>query len=301
VAVCHDEPGTEDKRQICSEKKNDCGEKGSEHSRKWQKLELAVRADGRGRHDRFLSLLYGGGMKRTEFAGLGVRLAGGADGDGGGHGPLVVLMHGYGASGDDLVPLWQAVDVPRGTRWAFPEAPLVLDVVPVEARAWWPIDIEEVMAASERGGFDEYLHRVPNGLEQARERMVACLSDLAARLRPTKLVLGGFSQGAILSCDIALRTGFPLDGLVVLSGTEVATSQNTADLVVSRTELPVYQSHGIADGLLPFVQAEKLRDALIAHGMRVTWVPFPGRHEISDDVLRGLGVWLREVFESPRS
>jgi phospholipase/carboxylesterase len=182
----------------------------------------------------------------------------------------------------------------------FLEAPLVLQAVPVEARAWWPVDIEEMMAASDRGGFDAYTRRVPPGLVQARDRVCQCLNDLRVKLGVPNFVLGGFSQGAILTCDIALRTDQDLAGLAVMSGTLVASDDATPTSAI-RTALPVFQSHGTSDELLPFSQAEVLRDALAARGMNVTWAPFRGGHEVSDGVLRGLGEWLRRVQEGGAS
>jgi phospholipase/carboxylesterase len=166
----------------------------------------------------------------------------------------------------------------------------------VEARAWWPIDIEDMMAASERGGFDDYVRRAPPGLDHARERVVACLDEMRVKLAVTGLIVGGFSQGATLTCDIALRTDLQLGGLAVLSGTLVA-AENASPDAKPRTGLPVFQSHGISDELLPFAQAEKLRDTLMARGMSVTWAPFRGGHEVSDAVLRGLGGWLKTTLE----
>ena len=51
-------------------------------------------------------------MKTISFGGLSCRLVGGADREGGGDGPLVVLLHGFGAPGDDLVQLWRVIDAP---------------------------------------------------------------------------------------------------------------------------------------------------------------------------------------------
>jgi phospholipase/carboxylesterase len=56
----------------------------------------------------------------------------------------VVLMHGYGAPGDDLVSLGNALDAPRGTTFLFPEAPSRISGGALlglmgDARAWWPI------------------------------------------------------------------------------------------------------------------------------------------------------------------
>ena len=57
-------------------------------------------------------------MREETIAGLQVRFTGGTDRNGGGDGPLVVLMHGFGAPGTDLVPLARVLDVPREVRFA---------------------------------------------------------------------------------------------------------------------------------------------------------------------------------------
>ena len=65
-------------------------------------------------------------MRLLDVDGVAVRLTGGEDGQGGGDGPLVVLCHGFGAPGDDLVSLAESIDVPAAVRFAFPAAPLSL-------------------------------------------------------------------------------------------------------------------------------------------------------------------------------
>ena len=194
-----------------------------------------------------------------------------------------------------MVPFWRFVDAPRGTRWAFPAAPVLLPGGPRDSRAWWLIDIERRLSAAERGQLDSLSLEVPPGLEKARAHIVSLLGELDASLRPNKVVLGGFSQGAMLSCDVALRTDIPLAGLALLSGTLVAADE-WAQLAVRRSGLPVFQSHGATDPLLPFAYAEKLRDLLSAGGAVTTWVPFRGGHEIPDSVVRALGPWLRGVL-----
>ena len=244
-------------------------------------------------------------MKELDLAGLKVRLAGGVDREGGGEGPLVVLLHGFGAPGDDLVPFWRVLDAPRGTRWAFPAAPFALQgdgglasgagYAPRDSRAWWMIDIERRLSAAERGELEAMSGEVPPGMADASARVSALLDELDARLKPTNVVLGGFSQGAMLACDVALRTDRALAGIALLSGTLVAADE-CAPLASRRRGLPVLQSHGMLDPLLPFAYAEKLRDLLQTGGLDVTWVPFRGGHEIPDPVLRALGGWIRTVL-----
>ena len=104
-------------------------------------------------------------MRNETLGGLHVRITGGADGHGGGDGPLVVLMHGFGAPAEDLVPLWRAIDAPRGTRWAFPAAPLSLEAqFGGGARAWWMIDMMRLQIAMMTGQTRDLTGDVPAGL-----------------------------------------------------------------------------------------------------------------------------------------
>lgn len=239
-------------------------------------------------------------MRVERLGGLQARLTGGTDGQGGGDGPVVVLLHGFGAPGDDLVPLWQALDAPRGTRFVFPEGPLALSMGFGQSRAWWMLDLDKLNRDLAAGRPRDASREVPKGLVEARERVVALLDDVTRRLGadPKRTVLGGFSQGAMLSCDVALRTTRPFAGLVLLSGTLLAQDE-WVPLMPKRKGLRVLQSHGSKDPLLPFFLAEQLRDHLRQAGLPVEWVGFRGGHEIPDAVLTKLGPFLRELL-APR-
>ncbi|WP_428265322.1 alpha/beta hydrolase [Haliangium sp.] len=242
-------------------------------------------------------------MRLERLGELDVRITGGTDGRGGGDGPIVVLLHGFGAPGNDLVPLAQPLAQALGpstpARFVFPAGPLELPGFWGESRAWWMIDMDLIQrlmanpaAASSLRGFADH---EPDGLDPARERVLAMLSALRAHLGAddTPLVLGGFSQGAMLSCDIALRTDLPLSALVLLSGTLMCSSTWIPGMP-ARAGLPVFQSHGQSDPLLAFRAAEALHGHMQEAGLQVSWHPFAGAHEIPLPVLQGLAGFLRE-------
>ena len=114
-------------------------------------------------------------------------------------------------------------------------------------------------------------------------------------MKREKLVLGGFSQGAMLATDVVLRSSDPVAGLVVMSGAYIAEAE-WSQLMPSREDLPVFQSHGSNDPLLPVDIAERLRNALVAAGLPVTWVPFSGGHGIAPNVLDRFGDFLATVL-----
>ncbi|TKB59506.1 MAG: hypothetical protein E8D48_15940 [Nitrospira sp.] len=232
-------------------------------------------------------------MRHVSVGGLKVRLAGGVDGQGGGDGPVVMLLHGFGAPGDDLVPLADVIDAPAGTRWLFPEAPLSLNMGFGDSRAWWIIDFARIQADREAGRIRDLSIEFPQGLTLARERILAFLKELPKQLPIDykKTVIGGFSQGAMLTCDAVLHTDYPVAGLVQLSGNLLAQAV-WSPLMRKRKGLPVFQSHGTQDDILPNIGAERLRDALTQAGLAVEWHSFRGGHAIPEAVLRRLGPFI---------
>jgi phospholipase/carboxylesterase len=233
-------------------------------------------------------------MRQEKLGGLTVRMTGGIDGRGSGNGPVVVLLHGYGAPGDDLVALGEYLDAPAGTRFLFPEAPLSMPLGYGDARAWWMIDMARIQADRAAGRIRDMSGEIPIGLVQARQRVAALLDDVQRRLGadPKKTIMGGFSQGAMVSCDALLRSDRPYAGLIQLSGTLLA-KQEWGPLLLKRKSLPVFQSHGTHDEILAYVMAERLRDEFVRAGLKVEWLPFRGGHEIPEPVLRKLGQFIQ--------
>ena len=236
-------------------------------------------------------------MREIRVAGLTTRLTGGTNGHGSGDGPVVILLHGYGAPGDDLVPLADVLPRPGGARWIFPEGPLSLNTGFGDSRAWWLIDMARLEADRQAGRIRDLSSEVPDGLPQARQALETFLSALPRALPVDfrRAVIGGFSQGAMLTCDLVMRTALPFAGLIQLSGSLLAQHEWRPS-IAKRTGLPVFVSHGTQDPILPFVMAERLRDALIAAGLAVQWHPFRGGHEIPEPVLTRLQGFLTKVL-----
>jgi len=235
-------------------------------------------------------------MRLEHIGGLQVRLAGGTDGHGGGTGPLVLLLHGFGAPGDDLLQLAGAIGGPAKTRWIFPEGPLRLTMGYGDSRAWWLIDMARLEADRLAGRIRDLSLEVPAGLPQARQALETFLTALPRALPVDyhHTIIGGFSQGAMLTCDLVMRTEFQFAGLIQLSGSLLAKQEWRPS--AKRTGLPVFLSHGTQDPILPYVMAERLRDALIRAGLAVQWHSFHGGHQIPPPILAQLSRFLTNVF-----
>ena len=217
---------------------------------------------------------------------------------------MVLLLHGYGAPGTDLVPLWRELALPPAVRFAFPEAPMALDSESLglppgyDARAFWDIDLLALQLAIRKGQLEAIRRHVPPGLADARAGLARVVAGLERHhgVDPSRLVIGGFSQGAMLACDYAFRSETPLAGLLVLSGMVLCEDDWTACLP-NREGLRVFQSHGLGDPLLPVELGQRLRELMLDAGLEVEWVEFRGGHGIGAPVLERLSAFLRRQLE----
>jgi phospholipase/carboxylesterase len=200
-------------------------------------------------------------------------------------GTAVVLLHGWGAPGDDLVPLARRLVRPR-SRFFVPAAPLPH---PVSGRAWWQLDADKPEHAWEDEIPAGYVMRP--AVTRARVAVQQLLRDVRARYAPDVLVLAGFSQGAMLSLDVGLAADPPVDRVGVLSGALLVDSLPA--LRAPRAKRPaVLVTHGRADVRLPFHGAERITDLLAKRGFPVTFHPFDGGHEIPPEVVGALATLI---------
>ncbi len=226
---------------------------------------------------------------RLEIAGLTARIIGPPDAR-----LTCVLLHGFGAAGDDLVSLADEIDAP--VRLVFPAGPLELGGLYGGSRAWWLLDLARLEDELRRGVPRDRRDEVPDGLAAARDHVIRFLDQLAARfaIADDQLVLGGFSQGAMVSLDVALHRPRPPAGLILMSGTLLAEGV-WRPRMPSLAGVPVMLSHGRNDALLPYHVAEMLRDRLTEAGAAVDWQPFLGGHEIPRAALDAASQLLRRL------
>lgn len=225
---------------------------------------------------------------------------------------LVVALHGYGAPGDDLVPVaseWTRVlgDAARRVRFIFPTATLSLDALGMPGgRAWWQLNMARLMAAVETKDFTELRTHEPPGLTEAREAIVEGLDEMlsATGCDQRRLVLGGFSQGAMLAMDVALRgLANPPAVLFQYSGTLICEAAWTA-AADRLADTETIQSHGSMDAILPFEGAEALYGLLKVSGVPVQFFPFEGPHTLTmkavDETAAAIGRMLDRNGDTPQ-
>ncbi len=207
-------------------------------------------------------------------------------------GPVVVrvIFHGYGANYRDLSFFARHFENKPGS-WMFLNGPYKVPLGgALYGRAWYPFSIREFETMPRAELLSKIEHMHPEGLDQSCKQVSEALAALFARAdAPPRFVLGGFSQGAILSVHMALMhfAHLPLDGLALCSGTLICRTLWQKNL--NRLKgVRVFLSHGKGDEVLDFELALKLKSLLEQKVLSVEFVPFEGGHELSPKVLKGL-------------
>src|SRR5882672_5702002 len=193
-------------------------------------------------------------------------------------GLAVVVLHGWGAPGDDLVPLAEALKGP-GVRFFVPAAPLP---EMGGGRAWWHLDPNtrppHARTAETPPGF-----RPTPAVVAARAAVQGLIATVVERHAPKTVALVGFSQGAMLSIDVALAGAPLVERVVAMSG--VLLVDSVSALAAPHPTKPRFLlSHGRQDPVVPFQSGNHAKDLLEKHGFPVTWRPFDGGHEIPEPV-----------------
>jgi len=230
---------------------------------------------------------------------------------------VVVVLHGFGASGDDFRPIVPQLDLPAalGVRFVFPDAP----EMPVSlmggqrARAWFDFQLAPganlaalaagalgaVAGAAGPDGFGALVEGSASfpGLDKAALRVRDLLqSEIDDGVPAERIVLAGFSQGGALALHAGLLYPRPLAGVLALSTFLADRSTLGAPRTRANANTPILMCHGQRDAVLPMALGRRGHDQLQGAGYRVEWQDYAMGHEVCAPQLAAIGLWLRRVL-----
>jgi phospholipase/carboxylesterase len=176
---------------------------------------------------------------------------------------IIVLLHGYGSNGADLLslaPYWRSA-LPD-TLFVAPNAPERVPGYPGGFQ-WW--GLESFARAS-----------LAAGARRAAPLLDAYLDQLIARydVREDRMALVGFSQGTMMALHVGPRRSKQLAGIVGYSGMLVDPAALDEGIC---TRPPILLVHGDADPVVPFAGFHEAKRELLARGF-----------DVSEHVTRGL-------------
>lgn len=187
----------------------------------------------------------------------------------------LVLLHGLGSNEEDLLSFAPMLS---------PELTVVAYRAPLEygpGYSWFPIEFDA------------------NGMRLDSDAALTSLEQLMAELgvlreSTQKLILGGFSQGAIMTSGVLARAPELIDGALLMSGRLFPPFFAEAKSA-ERVDLPVLAQHGIYDDVLTVQGGRDLANAVRGLGYSPEWKEYAMAHQVSEESLDDIVAWLGQL------
>ena len=212
---------------------------------------------------------------------------------------VAIICHGFGAPSTDLVNICGEVAGESEfaldeVEYIFPSGPIKLDNY--DSSAWWMIDMEKIQQLMMEGKFREFGNSSPELLPVRRDEIIAIIEDAKQRhgIGDSQIIVGGFSQGSMLSLDVALNHDSVLGGVVLWSCAFINEEKWTQQ-AAKQAPLKIFQSHGEIDPILPHAGAETLRDMLVENNHSVEFSSFHGQHTIGQSGIAAVNKFLDAI------
>jgi len=177
----------------------------------------------------------------------------------------VILLHGRGGTAGSMLDLAAAMPVPRVT-WLAPQAP---------GHTWYPQSFLAPLTANEPA------------LSQALGTVDEIVSNLiTSGVQQSRIVLLGFSQGACLAAEYALRHPVRYGGLILLTGGAIGPDGTSWEGPAGFEGMPVFAGTSDPDPHVPLTRVRETVDVLARRGADVRLETYAGMpHMVSDDEL----------------
>lgn len=197
--------------------------------------------------------------------------------------PLLVLLHGLGSNEKDLFSFAQYLD-PRLVVVS-PRAPIVIGN---NAHSWFDL----------KRGNDGWTYDIKT-VKQSSEDVLDYIDQLVKEYKvdPSKVFIGGFSQGAIMSLTAGLTHPDKIKGIVCLSGRLYPELKQDLSNIKDFADLEIFISHGKQDQVLPYSDIVSDSEFIMSLGLAPTIKYYDTAHTISQDNFRDMVQWISSKLD----
>ncbi|KGS16259.1 MULTISPECIES: alpha/beta hydrolase [Pseudomonas syringae group] len=195
--------------------------------------------------------------------------------------PLVIFIHGYGSNAADLFGLKE--HLPADYNYLSVQAPVTLQP---DSYKWF----------TQKRGAPDY-DGVTEDLKSSGTKLTAFITQATAKFhtQPDKVFLVGFSQGAMMSYEVALRQPKLVGGIAALSGRLLPVVQSEVKPSDDLKALKVFIGHGKQDRQVAYASGPQAEATLKSLGLTPQFHAYEGLgHSISEAEVVDLGNWLQQ-------
>ena len=195
--------------------------------------------------------------------------------------PLVIFLHGYGSNEQDLFGIKD--ELPKPYTYLSVRAPMVMQE---DSYQWFRKKGE----GAYNGETDD--------LKSSGQLLLDFVAQAAKKYHtePDKVYLVGFSQGAIMSYEVALRHPEAVGGIAALSGRILPVLRAELKPDEKRQSLAIFIGHGTADKRLPLSDGTEANSLLQSVSLEPEFHAYQGvGHSISAEEMQDLNAWLQRL------
>ncbi len=186
----------------------------------------------------------------------------------------LVLLHGWGADANDLVPIGKMLTEGLKDRFEIVSFSAPQPHPSGSGRQWYPL-------------YPHEWEQVPNAVLDLERR----LNNLCFKKIPlSKTLLLGFSQGGAIALELASRNKF--EGVFALSSYPHPSWKPSKDMP------PIFLCHGKSDQVVPKEASRKSFDTLLNYGIKSELYFFDGGHEINNNLISYCRGKIKQIFLS---
>ncbi|MNI53236.1 Carboxylesterase 2 [compost metagenome] len=193
--------------------------------------------------------------------------------------PLVIFLHGYGSNEQDLFGIKD--ELPSAYNYLSVRAPMVMQ----EGSYQW-------FRKKGEGAYNGETDDLKSSGQLLLDFVVQATKKY--HTQPEKVFLVGFSQGAIMSYEVALRHPEAVGGIAALSGRILPVLKSELKPDEKRQSLAIFIGHGTADQRLPFSDGTEANSLLQSISLEPEFHAYQGvGHSISAEEMQDLSAWLQ--------
>jgi len=194
----------------------------------------------------------------------------------------IIWLHGFGADGHDFEPIIPQLGLNHlSMRFVFPHAAAMAISVNdgYIMPAWYDIFSKDIDGKVDHAGID----RAAAAVQLLVER------ELMRGIDANRVIIAGFSQGAVVALRCGLQHPSSIAGIIALSGYLPFTPP-----AASNRAPAIFMGHGMHDGVVPYQLGERSQRSLTDAGYQVAWHSWPMEHSVCAEEAATVGGWIQQ-------
>jgi len=203
----------------------------------------------------------------------------------------IIWLHGLGADAQDFAPMVTTLNFTQALpiRFIFPNAPMRPITINngYVMRAWYDItSMSKIEGHLDTAGIDISVQQIHQFIAH----------EIARGIPAEKIILAGFSQGALIALTAGLRYPAKLAGVLALSGYLPYSAESLSKTIITSARMPIFLGHGTEDTVVPYLLSLHAHEMLKRCGYTTTFKSYPVAHTVCPEEVADIKTWISQVY-----